>query len=167
MMISACLVSPKMQDFAHATQQYPEMLVYEGQREQLPWTYPLEGIPKALPKFDPVSTMCRRGYHGTWTIEHGILYLSELRATVGGKPYGLQDLFPGSTGNVHAAWFTGTLILPRGEVLQRLMHYGPTSYEKELHIQVRNGEVAGTALVDRTAWKDSWVPKTASGDPQK
>jgi hypothetical protein len=88
---------------------------------------------------------------------------------VANKPYFLQNLFPGSSNRVHAVWFSGILRLPRGKVVQHILDYGPTSFEKELHIHVKQGEVIGEALVEnpsalfwQTATRGEWVPLNAS-----
>ncbi|RTZ96680.1 MAG: hypothetical protein DSY90_09750 [Deltaproteobacteria bacterium] len=84
------------------------------------------------------STACWRQYIGTWEIRDNKFYLVKLK----GK-YRLKSKTP-----VLAEWFTGTLRIPRGKILEYVhMGYGSV-YEKELHIKIRNGIVIKTRTID-------------------
>jgi hypothetical protein len=87
------------------------------------------------------STACWRGYQGTWEIREGRFYLAGLAGRfelVGSAP-------------LLAEWFTGVLRVPRGEVLH-YVHMGFGSvYEEEVHVQIKQGLVVGTRVIDNRA----------------
>jgi len=87
------------------------------------------------------STACWRGYIGTWVLDDGKLFLKKLE----GK-YRLND-----PGLLFAHWFSGTLIVPDGELLKHI-HMGYASiYEHELHITIHEGIVTDTTVIDNRA----------------
>lgn len=84
------------------------------------------------------STACWRQYQGVWEIKNSMLYLNELKGRF--KTVSDEPLF--------AEWFTGTLTVPEGEILQ-YMHMGfSTVYEKEIHYKIENGVVTGRKEID-------------------
>ena len=88
------------------------------------------------------STGCWRGYIATWEIRNDSLFLVKVvREDEFGKfrTFNLKEEF--GTSKVFAAWFTGTLYSPRGEMLQ-YVHMGYSSiYEKEEYYNIWNGQV--------------------------
>lgn len=81
-----------------------------------------------------------------WEITGDILYLTGIKGNLAdSEVITLQSLFPGATGKVKAAWFSGTLRIPQGEILH-YVHAGYVStYEQDLLIEIKEGVV-----VDRT-----------------
>ncbi len=134
------------------TAQIHERLILEGEETTMACCPELpEGHPR-LVAADPrkaadpalTSTACWRGYQGTWEIKDGRLYL----VSVSGR-YALQGEEP-----LFAHWFSGTLRVPRGQVL-RYVHMGfETVYERELYIKVEKGVVVGSWLVDNRDQED-------------
>jgi len=60
----------------------------------------------------------------------------------------LSKLFPGKKAPIFAEWYTGTLVVPEGKVLN-YVHMGyQTTYEKELHIRISKGKVVGKKTID-------------------
>lgn len=60
-----------------------------------------------------------RGYRGTWAVRGGRLWLVGLDVVGTGKLVpGMEQVFPGSTGQVLADWFTGEMVCPLGDVVQ-------------------------------------------------
>jgi hypothetical protein len=102
------------------------------------------------------STALRRGYHGTWEVRRGRLWLSSLTATIR-EPLkhepddwqhterGIDWLFPGVAAPVPADWFTGELVSPRGQgnVLHGIVKW-PTA--RVFHVE--RGAIVGTELRD-------------------
>ena len=61
----------------------------------------------------------------------------------------LDDLFPGEK-TVFAAWFTGEIILTQGKILKLKSNHSPTVYENDLHLEISNGLLIRTYLVENT-----------------
>jgi len=88
-----------------------------------------------------LSTACWRHYLGTWEIREGRLFLVQLRGLW--KLEGAEPLF--------ADWFTGVLKVPQGQMLQ-YAHFGfETVYEQDLFIEIENGVVVRSWVVDNRA----------------
>ncbi|MCQ2097124.1 MAG: hypothetical protein MJY87_04165 [Fibrobacter sp.] len=83
------------------------------------------------------TSVCWRGYIGTWEIKDNILFLNNLE--------GRHKLI--SPTPVFASWFTGELKIPKGRMV-RYAHGGFHSlYKKELYIQIEKGKVIGKRIV--------------------
>ena len=137
------------------TAQIPEKLIYKGEELNLCST-PLEPFfqntrfPRRLAS---TSTALWRGYVGTWSIEDGRLYLTDIHAhiDVPDEPeyveVGMKELFPYATDGVFAHWFTGDLRCSMGALLE-YRHMGfMSTYEKDLFILVKRGVVQQEHLV--------------------
>src|SRR5262249_26489102 len=131
------------------TAQFHEEVIYEGQEltmascPDLPVDHPRVSqlkddqldIKENIVFF---STACWRGYIGTWMVAQGRLYLVKLRGRY--QLSGQEPLF--------ADWFTGELRIPQGERL-KYVHMGFESvYEKDLFLDVKEGVVIASRLVD-------------------
>jgi hypothetical protein len=135
------------------TVQSPESLVLDGQKHYLMCFPPLpESHPRIIDRHvDPAGRMtaCWRGYHGTWQITEGRFYL----VGVSGR-YELQGgelLF--------ADWFTGTLCVARGEIIERTLIGFGAVFEEELHIDIEDGIVTETRVIDnRGKQRNAWEP---------
>ena len=121
------------------TAQAHEGLILDGERTSMAFCPPL---PKNDPRITRVEyngfwTACWRGYVGTWEIKGRKFYLRSLRGglKLTGEP-------------IYANWFTGTLRVPRGEMLH-YVHMGFGSiHEEELHIKIAKGAVINTRVID-------------------
>lgn len=129
------------------TFQIPEKLRYQGE------TVPLHSFPlasyfkhaKTESPFKFQSTAVSRGYVGTWSIVDSRLYLSSLRGLLKDRTTGkLSSVFPGKTRRVFADWYTGTLNVPQGGVLETALTVFGYSREQELVLDVVQGIVVGT-----------------------
>ncbi len=122
------------------TAQIHENLILNGKETSMTW-YP--SLPEHDPRIielgdDPIegdnivfSTACWRQYLGTWEINNNKLYLLKLEGRF--KITGDTPIF--------ADWFTGTLKIPQGEMLE-YVHMGYESiYEHELQIGIEEGMV--------------------------
>ena len=84
------------------------------------------------------STACWRGYVGSWKIKAGRLYLTAIEGRF--KLLGDEPLL--------ADWFSGTLVVPQGKMLQ-YVHMGFESiYEEQVLISVEKGIVSEVTRVD-------------------
>jgi len=143
------LIHPVM---AHATAQIPDKIVIDGE-SQILFSEPLRhilgqaGASNILTPYSRGSSRSSaswRGYVAHWEIQSDILFLSEVRLNPCGtvqKNAPLEELFPEQTIPVHAVWYTGTLLIPKGKRLQ-YVHIGYESkYERYLTIFIENGKV--------------------------
>ncbi|MBI5208676.1 MAG: hypothetical protein HY927_01725 [Elusimicrobia bacterium] len=136
------------------TAQQHEHLIYNGTRTSMACEPPL---PKKHPRIVALdhqavmSSACWRGYIGTWEIKDGRFYL----VAIEGK-YSLAGKGP-----LFADWFTGTLRIPQGEMLE-YVHMGYASvFEREIVVKIAKGLVAGTRTVDHKSGK-----RPKDGPPQ-
>ena len=122
------------------TAQIHETLILDGKKKSMAFCPPLpEDHPRIIRKeVQSWSTDNWRGYRGSWEIKDGRFYLTSL--TGNHKLTGDKPLF--------ADWFTGTLRIPGGELLE-YVHMGFGSvFEQELHIHIRAGEVTASHVID-------------------
>ena len=149
---------------AAATAQIPDVIVLDGERlplnsnpldafyEQNPdkWVYP-----------GPTSTANWRGYVAEWRIDDGgALWLTAIMRELpvaGGGPRErsshdtLSDLFPGQQ-EVAADWYSGMLVIPRGELVQYVhMGYGST-WEAYTLLEVVRGQVIDRREITGEEW---------------
>lgn len=131
------------------TAQIAETLHYEGQQlsmctEPLGDYFALGGL---NPGFESNSTALWRGYVGTWEILAGRLYLIELHGTLeGGGEASVRTLFPDFPDRVFAHWYSGTIRVPQGKMLE-YVHMGYAStYERDLFMEIEKGVVTDTRV---------------------
>lgn len=138
---------------AQATAQAPDVLIVDGkefalntnplesQLEQKQWKPPEEAM---------VSTANWRGYIATWEVKEDKLFLKEVTILVkdpkSDEEYRRKvitgDLYPGVP-EVHAAWYTGALVVPDGKMTEYVhMGYG-SSFDHYQIFRVRAGQVIG------------------------
>lgn len=156
------------------TAQIHEGLLYDGDNTSMAFCPPLpEGHPRIKRLSDEeemdkgvygiiFSTACWRQYVGTWEIRDGRFYLVALtgRYVLVGK----EPLF--------ADWFSGTLRIPKGEVVE-YVHMGFGSvFEQEIHVKVKHGIVTKTQTIDNRGrkhdkWQQGWdnLPGTENRFP--
>ncbi|MDD5712945.1 MAG: hypothetical protein PHY31_09360 [Smithellaceae bacterium] len=142
---------------AFATAQFPDELIYKGKTYPI-FSNPLESYfgtahPRPEGLFPASCTALWRGYVATWKIEEDALYLVKVVAgtcAADAPEIPLTNIFPGSKGPIRADWFTGTLVVPQGEILMYVhMGYGSV-YEKELHIKIDKGRFIRESLIDNS-----------------
>jgi hypothetical protein len=132
------------------TAQVGEILLIDGDQhemfnEPLRFWFALSGVPSP---FEGISSACWRGYVGTWELTGDRLYLVGLRGHVPDeKPVSIETIFAGWPNRVFAHWYTGTLTVPRGEMLHYVhLGYGRL-HEETLFIDVERGAVTGRRRV--------------------
>jgi len=132
--------------------QHRERLFYEGiergmENEPLGVYFRYAGI---KPVFNWGSTALYRGYIGTWEIADQRLYLIGLKGNLrkdrlaGGEPVNVGTFFPDHPDRVFAHWYSGTIELPQGEILER--DGWMTTYEQDLLIRLKKGIVINTEV---------------------
>lgn len=124
------------------TAQVTERLTYNGNEvsmrtQPLDQYFELAGI---APGFVAPSTANWRGYIGHWEISDDRLYLIGFRGWIKGyKEVGLETLFPDFSDRVFAHWYSGTISIPEGEMLE-YVHMGYASmYERDRFLEFQRG----------------------------
>ena len=135
------------------TAQIGEKLRYEGQQvwmctEPLSDYFALAGL---KPRFVPTSTANRRGYVGTWEIVDGRLYLTHLAGALWDvQELTLETFFPGCPDRVFAHWFTGSIRIPQGKLIEYVhMEYAST-FERDVCLDIEKGVVKKTRVHENT-----------------
>ena len=131
------------------TAQVPETLLYEGEElsmcaEPLGRYFVLTGL---KPNFRSNCIALWRGYVGTWEILERRLYLVKLQGTTSqDKEVSIATLFPDFPDRVFAHWFSGTIRVPQGKLLEYVhMGYG-SKYERDLLFEIERGVVKNIEL---------------------
>lgn len=129
------------------TAQIPERLRYQGEDLAM-CTTPLSNyftVGGKNPGFEFNCTALWRGYVGSWEIVDDRLYLVGLNGTLeDGTDATLASIFPGFPYRVFAHWYTGTIRIPQGKMLEYVhMGYGST-YERDLLLEIERGVVVST-----------------------
>jgi hypothetical protein len=135
------------------TTQVREELLYEGKQVSMCST-PLSdffAMADSKPTFAHRSTACWRGYIGQWEITDNRLFLIGLKATLrDGSPVSVATIFPYFTGRIFANWYTGTLHIPEGELIQYFHGGFESVYERDLFLDIKEGVVVDTRLVKKS-----------------
>ncbi|MCK0512798.1 DUF4433 domain-containing protein [Aromatoleum buckelii] len=130
------------------TYQVHEKIVIEGKMTSMAFCPPLPNndsrILEVPPKF--ISSACWRGYQGTWEIKNRRLFL----IGIDGR-YQFRENTP-----IFAEWFSGTLIVPEGSILEYVHGGFSTVYEHELHITIKDGKAIAFSKIDnRSKFEDT------------
>ena len=144
------------------TAQFSENLIYEGKQvsmcnEPLGLYFELVGIE---PKFAGINTALWRGYIGTWEIINDRLYLIDLEGKLeDDAEVTLETFFPGFPDRVFAHWYSRTIRVPQGKMLEYIhMGYG-SIYERDLLIKIENGVVKGKWVRENGISNDPDAPE--------
>jgi len=144
---------------AFTTAQFPDYLVYKGERVSI-FSNPLESFfseknPRPDNLFRSSCTACWRGYIATWEVREEILYLVKViegTCNINAPEIDVSGIF-GKKLPIKATWFSGVLRIPRGKMLSYVhMGYGSV-YEKELFLTFENGKLINEEIVDNTKTK--------------
>jgi len=143
------------------TAQIAEKLYYEGQKlsmcsEPLGNYFAFTG---ENPGFESNCTALWRGYVGTWEIKGGRLYMIELTGTLeDGSDATLATIFPNFPDRVFAHWYSGTIRIPQGKMLDYVhMGYGST-YERDLLLTIERGVVTESTVRENGISEDADAP---------
>ena len=131
------------------TAQISESLTYNGEKlamceEPLSDFFSKGGT---TPGFASMNTACWRGYFGQWEILEERLYLVGLAGMLeDGTEATLESVFPGFPDRVFAHWYSGTIRVPQGKLLDYI-HMGYASvYERDLLLTFENGVLTGSEV---------------------
>lgn len=136
---------------AHATSQIPDTLVLDG-REHALHSQPFGALLQSDPQLEASLADYPRGgcsaswlgFRATWEVSDDTLYLTHLISNPCSRdaPVVPLDLLPGhADGRVPARWFTGQLVVPRGELVE-YVHMGfESKYEGYLVLTIEQGAV--------------------------
>ena len=153
---SVLLLSLMSSTIARASSQVYERLIYNGDTIEIS-TQPLytivddvERILKeryGLDMFEKIAFSIARGYIGTWEFKNGKLYLIKLSFTAF-DGISLQDIFGDKCidGRVLADWFSGRIVIPKGDYLASGLN--ARSYYKEEHLFFKKGVLRKTKQVN-------------------
>lgn len=150
-----------------ATAQTPDVLIYKADTLFI-YANPLEQLYKEenqRPKFFGQqegcgSTDCWRGYQAKWQIIDNQLYLIGIYSCCYSDDNikaDLKELFGEkyTNGAVKADWVTADILAPQGKLLYYVhMGYG-SLYEKELELNIQNGQLIGTKIYDNSKSRKS------------
>ncbi len=137
------------------TAQIGEILIYKGEKivmESEPFNEYLFKLNKIDQLKLPIrSTACWRGYYGKWEIKDDKLYLIdiEVHSFTSGKS-NVGHIFPGQE-QVFAEWYTGSLSLPQGKLLEYIHMAYDSIYEENHILEIRNGILVGKRIIDNRA----------------
>ena len=94
------------------------------------------------PSFEYNCTALWRGYVGTWEIVEDRLYLIDLQGELeGGGVASVATIFPDYPDRVFAHWYSGTIRIPQGKLLN-YVHMGYSStYERDLFLEIEKGVI--------------------------
>lgn len=131
------------------TAQFAERLHYQGEDVAM-CTNPLSDYFAMSGLSSPFGYDCTalaRGYIGSWEIVDDRLYLIGLGGLFEDSPQmSLTTIFPGFPDRVFAHWYSGTIRIPQGKLLQYVhAGYGST-YERDLLLDVERGVVVATRV---------------------
>ena len=129
------------------TAQVSETLWYQGKKQGM-CSEPLNdyfNLAGERPKFAEMDTSCWRGYVGEWEIRDDRLYLIGLDGRLeNGKEANLESIFPGFPDRVFAHWFSGTVRVPEGKLLDYVHGGYLSTYERDLLLTFEKGVLVGT-----------------------
>lgn len=129
------------------TAQLPDKVLYEGE-EYVTFDEPLSSLGE-LPEFMDLSTGNIKGYFSVWVFVADRFFVVSLRGYVPGKTgKGLGLVFPDVQEPVFASWYSGKLKLLGGKLLSRSDIW--PIYEREILLEVKDGVIQGSTLLDRT-----------------
>jgi len=138
------------------TAQFSDSIIYNGELYGIA-NEPFEEYLKTRQdiQYDGYCSACWRGYIAKWEIIEDKLFLIGLNEFQFGKEepiikektYNFNDIFP-EQDKVFADWFSGELKIPQGEVLKYIHACYASIYEKEVHLDIKEGVVVGEREVD-------------------
>lgn len=138
------------------TAQFSDSIMYKGELYGIA-NEPFEEYLKTRPdiQYNGYCSACWRGYIAKWEIIGDKLFLIGLNEFQFGKEepiikeksYNFNDIFPNQD-KVFADWYSGELKIPQGEVLKYVHACYASIYEKEVHLDIKEGVVVGEREVD-------------------
>ena len=133
------------------TTQIPDVLLLDGEKHDMA-SLPLEEYRRkggALPQLRGGCSALWRGYIATWELCEGRLYLADIDTTAFSEvDLKLKDFFPDCGTRVFARWYSETLRVPQGEIIQYI-HGGYCGgiHEQDLNLRFRRGMLVNREVV--------------------
>ena len=133
------------------TTQIPDVLILDGEKHDMA-SLPLEEYRRkggALPQLRAGCSALWRGYIATWELCEGRLYLADIDTTTFSEvDLKLKDFFPDCGTRVFARWYSDTLRVPQGEIIQYI-HGGYCGgiHEQDLNLRFRRGMLVNREVV--------------------
>lgn len=132
------------------TAQISESLLLDG--EQVPMmATPLSQyfeLGGERPEFHAMCSALWRGYRGSWEIIDDRLYLVGLQGTgPDGRTITQKDLFPDYAERAFAHWYSGTIRIPRGKLLEYVHAGFGSQYEQDLILTLDRGVVVSRQVI--------------------
>src|SRR5690606_1599815 len=107
-----------------------------------------------------VCTALWRGYTGDWEIVDERLYLVGLQGSLeDGTEASVATFFPEFPDRVFAHWFSGTIRVPQGKMLEYLHHGYGSTYERDLLLELDHGVVTSTTVRHNGTSEDDDAPE--------
>ena len=131
------------------TAQFAESLLYQGEGVAM-FATPLSdyfAMGGFTPRFEEDCSALWRGYAGRWEIVDRRLYLIKLSGTLkDGSQATVATVFPDFPDRVFAHWYSGTIRIPQGDLLEYVhMGFGST-YERDVMLDIDRGVVVATRI---------------------
>jgi len=116
-------------------------------------TYFTKDNPRPEGLFQSTCTANWRGYVAYWEVKDDRLFLVKVKegtCDANAPEIPLDKIFPEQLPPIFAIWFTGTLMLPRGEML-KYVHMGYQSiFAKEILLEFKNGKLVKETIIDNS-----------------
>lgn len=152
---------------ASATAQVANTLFINGESHPLR-SEPLSGVPygvkRRVEKDWSRTTACWAGYVTAWSIDDDQLWFLGTEECLGSKTLSADEVLEGVTdARVVADWFSGTLVLPQGELVDYVHGGWASLYREERRIVIERGQVASDGVKQLVApgfkgWEDISLP---------
>jgi hypothetical protein len=142
------------------TAQVTEVLIYEGKKMSI-CTEPLSNyfvLNGNKPQFVSPHTALWRGYVGTWEIIDDRLYLTHIEGIITDVgPASISSLFPDYPILVFAHWYSGTLRIPQGKLLNYFHGGYGSTYERDIFLEFKKG-ILVNKVIKENEYKLEEVP---------
>ena len=152
---------------AHATAQVGNLLLIDGEYHTL-WSQPLAGTPyrvvRRMEEGWSLTTACWAGHLTVWSLEAEQLWFLGTQECLGSKALSADEVLEGVTETrVAADWYSGTLVLPQGEVISYAHSGWDTLYSEQRRIVVERGQVMTDSVTQLVApgfvrVEEIWLP---------
>jgi len=143
------------------TAQAHEIVVVDGVMSGL-CTEPLQGYLDSMeppPQFDWASTACWRGYIGHWAIKDDVFYLTDIHLECPRTDnFHWRVMFDNKEGDIKADWYSGTLRIPQGKLLEYVHGGYESQYEKDLLITIDQGKVTKREIINNKNTQKNIAP---------
>ncbi len=137
--------------YLFATPQLGETFIVDKKRYQIHENPLSSYIYDKKIEFAGTCSACWRGYHGTWKMEDDYLYiinLIECTCSSDEKEIPLSKLFPKQKAKkVKAIWFTGTITISKGRVVNHTDIDHMPIYENDILFSFKNGKLIERKVV--------------------